>query len=84
MGWHHDIDLGDGLHTKSRVFWGEDPDHPRRRWANIERAVPKDLTGMSVLDVGCNAGFFAFEAKKRGADYVCGVDLSRGYIQQAK
>ena len=47
MGWYHDIDLGDGLHTKSRVF-SEDPDHPRRRWANIERAVSKDLTGMNI------------------------------------
>lgn len=39
---------------------------------------------MSVLDVGCNAGFIAFEAKARGADYVCGVDLKPGYIEQAK
>jgi tRNA (mo5U34)-methyltransferase len=84
VGWYHDIDLGDGLHTKTRVFWGEDPDHPRRRWTNVEPAVPADLRGMSVLDIGCNAGFFALEAKKRGADYVCGVDISKGYIQQAR
>ena len=84
LGWYQDIDLGGGLHTKSRVIWGEDRDHPRRRWERIEPAVPPDLTGMSVLDIACNAGFFAFEAKKRGADYVCGIDLKPGYIEQAK
>ena len=84
VGWYQDIDLGGELHTKSRVLWGEDRDHPRRRWAAIESAVPTDLRGMSVLDIGCNAGFMAFEAKKRGADYVCGVDLKPGYIEQAR
>jgi len=37
-----------------------------------------------VLDIGCNAGYFAFDAKDRGADYVCGVDLKSEYIEQAK
>jgi tRNA (mo5U34)-methyltransferase len=84
LGWDQDIDLGGGLHTKSRVIWGEDRDHPWRRWERIEPAVPPDLTGMSVFDMACNAGFFAFEAKKRGADYVCGIDLKPGYIEQAR
>jgi tRNA (mo5U34)-methyltransferase len=83
-GWYQDIDLGGGIHTKSRVIWGEDPDHPRRRWANIAEAVPDDLTGMTVLDIGCNAGFIALEAKKRGADTVVGVDVKPGYIEQAR
>ena len=39
---------------------------------------------MSVLDIGCNAGFLAFEAKRRGADYVLGVDLKPGYVEQAR
>lgn len=84
IGWYQDIDLGDGIHTKSRVVWGESIDHPRQRWGNIVSAVPDDLSGMSVLDVGCNAGFIAFEAKKRGADHVVGVDLKEGYIEQAR
>jgi tRNA (mo5U34)-methyltransferase len=84
IGWYQDIDLGNGLHTKSRVVWGETIDHPRQRWGNIVSAVPDDLSGMSVLDIGCNAGFIAFEAKKRGADYVLGVDLKEGYIEQAR
>ncbi len=84
IGWYQDIDLGDGLHTKSRVLWGEDIDHPRRRWSYVKSAVPADLTGASVLDIGCNAGFISFEAKKRGAERVMGVDLKPGYIEQAR
>ena len=83
-GWYQDIDVGDGMRTKSRVIWGEDPDHPRRRWEQIAGAIPGDLSGMSVLDIGCNAGYFAFQAKQRGARYVCGVDLKPGYIEQAR
>lgn len=83
LGWYQNIDLGDGIQTKSRQTWGEEADHPRKRWNAILSGVPEDMTGMSVLDLGCNAGFIAFEAKKRGADYVCGVDYKQGYIDQA-
>ncbi len=83
LGWYQDIDLGNGIHTKTRRIWGEEIDHPKSRWKAIAKAVPKDLKGLSVLDVGCNAGFFAFQAKRRGADYVCGVDLKKEYIDQA-
>ena len=84
VGWYQDIDLGGGIHTKSRVLWGEAIDHPRQRWGNIASAVPNDLSGKSVLDIGCNAGYLALEAKKRGADYVSGIDVRDGYIEQAR
>lgn len=84
LGWYQNIDLKSGLQTKSRRIWGEDLDHPRKRFDEVATAIPEDLTGMSVLDIGCNAGFFSFEAKDRGAEYVCGVDLKSGYIDQAK
>ena len=83
LGWYQNIDLGNGIQTKSRKTWGEEIDHPKTRWEAILPGVPEDMTGMSVLDLGCNAGFIALEAKKRGADYVCGVDYKQGYIDQA-
>jgi tRNA (mo5U34)-methyltransferase len=84
VGWYQDIDLGGGIHTKSRVLWGEAIDHPRQRWGNVASAVPTDLSRKSVLDIGCNAGYLALEAKKRGANYVLGIDVRGGYIEQAR
>jgi tRNA (mo5U34)-methyltransferase len=46
--------------------------------------LPKDLTGRSVLDIGCNAGFYAMEMKRRGADRVVGIDTEREYLAQAR
>lgn len=84
LGWYQDIDLGNGLRTKSRVVWGEETDHPRRRWEAISHAVPTDLSERSVLDIGCNAGFIALEAARRGASDVLGVDIRQGYVDQAR
>jgi len=36
--------------------------------------LPEDLTGKRVLDIGCAEGFFSFEAEKRGAREVIGID----------
>src|SRR5205085_6326906 len=38
----------------------------------------------SVLDVGCNAGFYSVEMKRRGAARVLGVDSQRNLIRQAE
>lgn len=84
LGWYQNIDLGGGISTKSRRVFGEDIDHPRQRWTGIASAVPKSLAGMSVLDIGCNAGFICFEAMDRGATDVVGIDFKQGYIDQAQ
>jgi 2-polyprenyl-3-methyl-5-hydroxy-6-metoxy-1,4-benzoquinol methylase len=44
---------------------------------------PHDLSGRTVLDIGCNAGFYSFVAKLRGARSVLGLDHSQHYIDQA-
>lgn len=82
-GWYQDIELPGGRHTKTRQVWGEEIDHPRKRFAEVEPAMPEDMTGMSVLDIGCNAGHFAFQAADRGASRVLGIDRNAGYIEQA-
>src|SRR3954452_2310831 len=43
-----------------------------------------DLSGKSVLDIGCNEGFFCFEAVARGARQVIGIDKSEAFIAEAK
>lgn len=81
--WFHCIDLGDGLVTKSRSAIGEPVEHPRPTWEKVKVCLPTDLSGSSVLDVGCNAGFYCIEVKRRGAKRVLGIDAQRDLIRQA-
>lgn len=81
--WFHRIDLGNGLFTKTQTVMGEPVDHPRETWEVVRQCLPADLTGKSVLDVGCNGGFYCIEAKRRGANRVLGVDGQRQHVRQA-
>jgi tRNA (mo5U34)-methyltransferase len=81
--WFHRIDLGGGLYTKTESVMGEPVDHPAGPWETIGKCLPESLRGKSVLDVGCNAGFYAIEAKRRGAARVLGVDGQRQHVRQA-
>ena len=80
--WFHRIDLGGGLYTKTASVMGEPVDHPHGPWQTIQKLLPRDLSGKTLLDVGCNAGFYAFEAKRRGARRVLGVDGQRQHVRQ--
>lgn len=39
---------------------------------------------MTVLDVGCNGGFYSIEMKRRGAARVLGIDHDEQYLEQAR
>jgi tRNA (mo5U34)-methyltransferase len=39
---------------------------------------------MTVLDIGCNAGFYSIEMKLRGARRVLGIDHDEDYLKQAR
>jgi tRNA (mo5U34)-methyltransferase len=43
-----------------------------------------DLTGKSVLDIGCNAGFYSIEMKRRGAERVVAIDFDADYLNKAR
>ncbi|HEX8284688.1 MAG TPA: DUF1698 domain-containing protein [Pyrinomonadaceae bacterium] len=81
--WFHCIDLGGGLMTKTVSAVGEPVEHPRPTWEKVRAALPADFNSLSVLDVGCNAGFYAVELKRRGAARVLGVDSQRNLVRQA-
>lgn len=81
--WFHRIDLGHGIFTKTESVTGEPVDHPRQSWEVIRQCLPDDLTNKTVLDVGCNGGFYCVEAKRRGARRVLGVDGQRQHVRQA-
>lgn len=78
--WFHNIDLC-GVMTAPNHFLG---DYPAIKWRKLAPALPRDLSGMTVVDIGCNAGFYAIEMKRRGAEYVLGLDLSAEYLAQAR
>ncbi|HEY3359636.1 MAG TPA: TIGR04290 family methyltransferase [Polyangia bacterium] len=78
--WFHNLDL-DGVRTAPDHFLG---DYPSRKWREFAHAIPQDLTGQTVLDIGCNAGFYAIEMKRRGAARVVGTDTDEGYLAQAR
>lgn len=78
--WFHNITL-DGVPTAPNHFLG---DYPAFKFANFRHVVPEDMTGMSVLDVGCNAGFYCVEMKRRGAERVVGIDSDPHYLRQAQ
>jgi tRNA (mo5U34)-methyltransferase len=78
--WFHNLTLH-GVQTAPAHYLG---DYPRRHWETFAHALPADLSGRSVLDVGCNAGFFSLEMKRRGAARVVGIDSDPRYLAQAR
>src|SRR5579884_3663018 len=78
--WFHNMDLG-GVKTAPDHFLG---DYPAVKWRTFANAVPRDLRGKSVLDIGCNGGFYSIGMKRRGADRVLGIDFDEDYLAQAR
>jgi tRNA (mo5U34)-methyltransferase len=78
--WFHNINLK-GVNTAPSHFLG---DYPSVKWRQFADAVPSDLAGKSVLDLGCNAGFYSMEMKRRGAARVLGLDSKKEYLRQAR
>jgi SAM-dependent methyltransferase len=80
--WYHRIKVAEDLYT-TPYFW----DNGGSRWSfqrlwdfGLRSLQSIDFAGKRVLDVGCRDGMFSFEAERRGAREVVGVDrqLSRG------
>ena len=78
--WFHNIRLGD-VETAPDHFLG---DYPRFKFETFAHVIPDDLTGKTVLDIGCNAGFYSVEMKRRGAARVVGIDSDERYLAQAR
>lgn len=78
--WFHNIHLPDGTQTFPDHFLG---DFPAFKWREIAACIPADLSGWTVLDIGCNAGFYSFELARRGA-LVTGIDCDPHYLRQAE
>lgn len=78
--WFHNINLN-GIQTAPDHFLG---DYPNIKYSGFSHTIPQDLSGKSVLDIGCNAGFYSIEMKRRGASRVVGIDSDNKYLAQAR
>ncbi len=78
--WFHNLDLN-GVRTAPDHSLG---DFPNFKWQKLAAYLPADLRGASVLDIGCNAGFYSIAMKQRNAGRVLGIDLEDRCLDQAR
>jgi tRNA (mo5U34)-methyltransferase len=78
--WFHNVHLPDGHQTAPDHPLG---DFPSFKWEQIAGALPADMGGTRVLDIGCNAGFYSVALAQRGAK-VLGIDADPHYLRQAR
>ena len=78
--WFHNIRIG-GVETAPSHPLG---DYPTFKWRKFRPAVEQLVAGRSVLDIGCNGGFYAIEMARLGASRVLGIDEDEDYLAQAR
>lgn len=78
--WFHNLHLPNGAETAPDHPLG---DFPANKWRQLSTHIPSNLSGWSVIDIGCNAGFYSFELVRRGA-VVTAIDVDSHYLQQAR
>lgn len=78
--WFHNLHLPDGHQTAPDHPLG---DFPAFKWEQIGSALPAEMAGLRVLDIGCNAGFYSVALAQRGAQ-VLGIDVDPRYLRQAE
>lgn len=73
--WYHNIKVKDDLYTNPDC-----PDYKRLWDFNFECMKGVDFSNKRVLDIGCRDGLFSFDAERRGAKEVIGIDnnISKG------
>lgn len=65
--WYQNIDLG-GVRTMHRG------PSTIELWNQLLNVLPESLEGLRILDLGCNAGHFSYQAAVRGAS-VIGINV---------
>lgn len=84
--WHYRFEFDEGVSTP--IYR---PDYANRHiqrrrtfFAPLVAVCGGSLSGRRVLDLGCNAGYWALCAIEAGADFVLGVDGRQMHIDQAQ
>jgi tRNA (mo5U34)-methyltransferase len=76
--WFHNLHLPDGSQTAPEHPLG---DFPACKWQQFGFRLPEDLRNWTVLDIGCNAGFYSIELARRGAQ-VTALDKDAHFLRQ--
>ena len=70
--WYHELDLGNGLRSESKL---PEREYHRKLWRFIEGQLDLiNFEGKSVLDIGCWDGYWSFYAERRGAAEIVALD----------
>jgi tRNA (mo5U34)-methyltransferase len=83
--WHYRFDLQGEI----TPIWNEDQANRHEQRASyffdpLVEFFGGSLVGKRVLDLGCNAGFWALKALQAGADFVLGIDGRQMHVDQAE
>lgn len=78
--WFHNIRLGQ-IQTAPDHPLG---DYPAIKWRHFKHALADRVRNRTVLDIGCNGGFYAIEMKRLGAQRVVAIDFDERYLAQAR
>lgn len=84
--WFHQIDVGQGVKTRdvAPLQGPQPPDHPMPRWLKIKDALPQDMRGMNIFDIGSSDGFFSVEMHRRGAKHILSMDADKRSVERLK
>ena len=80
--WHYQFDLGGVLTPIHQPEWAN-RHRQRKRYFFDPLAATGAFEGKRVLDLGCNAGFWALNAVRAGSAHVVGIDARQSHIEQA-
>jgi SAM-dependent methyltransferase len=84
--WHYQFEFDDGVITPPSDPGKLNRHEQRRRYFfdALLKVTGGTLAGKRVLDLGCNAGFWASNAMAAGADFLLGVDARERQLEQAR